>query len=53
MRPAFDVVALAVRVVLEPDGGHEVTVCKGRVQRFDLVVEYHVMRPLPLLLGNM
>jgi hypothetical protein len=36
--PRSDVVTPAVRVVLEPDGGHEVTVGKLWVQRFDFVV---------------
>ena len=41
MFPAFDVVALAVRVVLEGDGGQKVLLCQRRVQRHDLVVECH------------
>lgn len=42
MIPSSDVVALAVRVVLQADGGREVLQSQRRVQRHDLVVEGHV-----------
>jgi len=43
-----NVVTLAVRVVLQADGGQKVLLCQRRVQCHDFVVECHVMRPLPL-----
>lgn len=45
MIPSGDVVTLAVRVVLQADGGREVLLSQRRVQRHDFVVECHVMRP--------
>jgi len=40
--PGCDVIALAVRIVLQADGGQEVAVGKLWVERFDFVVQGHV-----------
>lgn len=42
MVPGCDVVAFAVRIVLQADGGREVAVGKLWVERFDFVVQVHV-----------
>ena len=59
MFPLGYVIAFAVRVVLEADDGHEVTVCEFRVQGFDFFVQGHValrarkpVRNAPLIAGD-
>lgn len=41
MVPLFDVVTVAIAVVLQRDDGNEITVCEFRIQRFDFFVECH------------